>query len=89
MRSELRAKSTFAEIPPPLPVPCAGCGEPTAYRPGEDTGTYGEWLLGPLGRVYSKTHRRRSCVEQARARLGKPRAFPKTDHDRMKEGLRR
>lgn len=80
--------SDFAEVPPPLPVPCAGCGDPTAYDPGEETGTYGEWLDTPIGRTYAKTHRRRECVKAARARLqGKPRPEPKTREQRLREGI--
>ena len=58
-------------------VDCAGCGEPTPYEASREDGppetSYGEFLSTPLGDTYVRTHRRRSCVIAARARLqGKP-----------------
>lgn len=71
----------------PADVPCAGCGKPTAYTPGEDTGTFGQWLGTPIGRTYIKTCRKRACVLAARERLnGKPRPEPKTREQRIREG---
>lgn len=56
----------------PAPVPCAGCGEPTSYEVGEDA-SFGETLATPLGDCYVRTHRRRECVEAARAaKSGRP-----------------
>lgn len=56
----------------PLPVPCAGCGEPTPYEVGDGL-SYGEFLSTPLGLCYVRTCRQRPCVQAARAaKQGRP-----------------
>lgn len=53
----------------PPPVPCAGCGEPTAYAVG-DGASYGEFRLTGLGYAYYRTHRDRGCVLAMREHVG-------------------
>jgi hypothetical protein len=56
----------------PLPVPCAGCGEPTPYEVGEGA-SHGEYLSTPLGLCFVRTCRQRECVHAARAaKHGRP-----------------
>lgn len=50
----------------PAPVPCAGCGALVAYEVGDD-GCHGEVLKTPIGLVFRRTCRVRSCVEASRA----------------------
>lgn len=60
------------DVPPPPPVPCAGCGELIPYDAGRgpEHPSYGESLRGELGVFYVRTCRRRECVEQARRTAG-------------------
>lgn len=71
----------------PLPVPCAGCDEPTPYEVDE-AASYGEWLATPLGLTFRRTHRRRECVLASRAAVeGRPVKLGPTREERAREQL--
>jgi hypothetical protein len=68
-------------------TPCAGCGEPTPTRVGEDA-SFGEWLKSPLGICFRRTHRVRECVEASRAAVeGRPVVLGPTREERKREEL--
>lgn len=71
------------------PVPCAGCGELTAYEASEDDSqpSYAEWLGTPFGYTMIRTHRVRECVLMAREKLeGKkiPRPLTREEKDHLR-----